>query len=842
MKLINTTLLLMIVMFAGFGSAFPWDDSLDAYWSFDESSGTVLPDRSGNGFVGTLFNMTDSDWVTGILGNALEFDGINDIVNTTFINSYATADNFSMNFWLNTTNADFNSKEIYGVLAGDNSFFGHVYAAGLDFRFSFTDSNGNNTNGQSTTPINTGTYNMITIVRDTSADTISMWVNGALEIGVTDNSVASINFLDKAMFMGGRNNQGTASTHTNGSLDEFAIFGRALNQSEINELFNGGAGIPFGGANVSVTLTVPANASTHTGSINLSANLVSFAGLNLTNATLIVWNSTGFTFNETTISLTGQSNISSFNITGFTFDTYEWNIVACANSSSSTECVYSQNNFTFDWIGFEVIDEIFNNQTTEGNVETFSLEILTQTGFSPIEANLIWNGTVNPGTIISLGGNSYNFTHEMTIPSIDADTNITFFWQLIFNTGSEFQANTTEQTQLVLDLNVDDCSVLSLVILNYSLFEEESQAILNGTIEIDLNLRSSDNSQSVLNFSQEYVNVTTAAVCLNAGSLDVATFIMEITTSYTAPNFAQEFHNIQAGILSSATAPINISLFDLASADSTIFALTYKGLDFLPIPGSLFNIQRRYIADGDFKSVEVVEADAEGGAKAHFDVEGVIYRISITLQGVLIDSFDNVKVLCDNVVTGDCSINLNSFSSNTDFTDWESIGGITYTMVFDENARTITTTFNVLDGTPKLITINTTEFSGTEDLLCTDSLTSSAGTLTCNIPLSFGNGSMISRLIVVDLIVTTRIFTISASVEDTFGVDAYVFAFILIATFPLMMISSTIGVVIGLIFGVLASFMLLLVDNSGLLGPASAFMWLLVAGAILVYKLFRRDP
>ena len=40
------------------------ESGLEAYYRFDEESGTSLPDESGNGNTGTLHNMADDDWVT----------------------------------------------------------------------------------------------------------------------------------------------------------------------------------------------------------------------------------------------------------------------------------------------------------------------------------------------------------------------------------------------------------------------------------------------------------------------------------------------------------------------------------------------------------------------------------------------------------------------------------------------------------------------------------------------------------------------------------------------------------------------------------------------------------
>ncbi|HML74352.1 MAG TPA: choice-of-anchor D domain-containing protein [Anaerohalosphaeraceae bacterium] len=57
-----------------------WMEGVKAYWKLDEISGTSAADSSGNGYHGTLMNMSDAAWVAGKRGNALSFDGSNDYV------------------------------------------------------------------------------------------------------------------------------------------------------------------------------------------------------------------------------------------------------------------------------------------------------------------------------------------------------------------------------------------------------------------------------------------------------------------------------------------------------------------------------------------------------------------------------------------------------------------------------------------------------------------------------------------------------------------------------------------------------------------------------------------
>ena len=54
---------------------------LVAHWKFDEGSGDIAHDSSGSGHDGTL--MGDTQWMPGIIGGALAFDGYSDQANNT---------------------------------------------------------------------------------------------------------------------------------------------------------------------------------------------------------------------------------------------------------------------------------------------------------------------------------------------------------------------------------------------------------------------------------------------------------------------------------------------------------------------------------------------------------------------------------------------------------------------------------------------------------------------------------------------------------------------------------------------------------------------------------------
>jgi hypothetical protein len=67
------------------------DNGLDGYWTFDETSGGILHDSSGNGYNGSLVNFPSGqgNWTSGQTGGALQFGGPS-------THEYVSVPNFAM--------------------------------------------------------------------------------------------------------------------------------------------------------------------------------------------------------------------------------------------------------------------------------------------------------------------------------------------------------------------------------------------------------------------------------------------------------------------------------------------------------------------------------------------------------------------------------------------------------------------------------------------------------------------------------------------------------------------------------------------------------------------------
>src|SRR3990167_2241939 len=113
----------------------PSDSNLEMYWSFDEGTGvTFTNDISVNDNRGTLNSITESSWVAGVSGSALDLDGSADYIsikNPTFIDDTAGAvslwvrldvNNSADVLWqVSTTTEAVNFDEFYLAYRGDTT-------------------------------------------------------------------------------------------------------------------------------------------------------------------------------------------------------------------------------------------------------------------------------------------------------------------------------------------------------------------------------------------------------------------------------------------------------------------------------------------------------------------------------------------------------------------------------------------------------------------------------------------------------------------------------------------------------------------------------------------------
>jgi len=216
-----------------------WEQPLVAHWRLDETSGTTASDSSDNGNHGTLVNMNPaSDWVSGRVEGALDFDGWNDYVQVPDSPSFRIADGISILAWINPED----NRE-WRTIA---SKLAHVPYCRTDlYWFLYNRRIGASLAGpcgiwglwRPNVHISTDEWTHVALTYDgfdmimykDGNDRASTWASGSLML--TDGSSTESFYL-------GRNTEW--GEYFDGKIDDVRLYRRALSEDQVETIYNGG--------------------------------------------------------------------------------------------------------------------------------------------------------------------------------------------------------------------------------------------------------------------------------------------------------------------------------------------------------------------------------------------------------------------------------------------------------------------------------------------------------------------------------------------------------------------------------------------------------------------------
>jgi hypothetical protein len=214
-------------------------NGLVAYWSFDEGTGSIAGDSSGNGRIATLLNRPS--WVaSGAIAGALSFDGVDDYA--IFWSQPQSTISISAWVYAQATTDDLLPRIIemagYGFFLAPGAPGSYPMSLGFVSRRSSQD-------GEWRMPANSIAYNSwhhIAVVYDSS----STLNNPDLYIDGVKQTVSRITAPQGTQTVNGGNGQlGLIGKGWDGLIDELRIHNRALTAAEIVSLYGQGNSGPF---------------------------------------------------------------------------------------------------------------------------------------------------------------------------------------------------------------------------------------------------------------------------------------------------------------------------------------------------------------------------------------------------------------------------------------------------------------------------------------------------------------------------------------------------------------------------------------------------------------------
>jgi len=218
---------------------------LVGYWGFDDASGTTAKDISNGGNNATLSG--GPLWTVGKVSAALHFDGKGTTVDT-HKNVLNTSGSYSVATWVQLTN-DSNWATAVSQDGINTSGFYLQYtspSAGSDGgKFAFSLVNADSTSGNTVRatssfgPITNVWYHLVGM-HDASANTIKLYVNGALtattSVGAAWNATGST-VIGRAKWQGG------PVDFWSGKIDDVRVYNRVLSDQDVRDLYNAASAI-----------------------------------------------------------------------------------------------------------------------------------------------------------------------------------------------------------------------------------------------------------------------------------------------------------------------------------------------------------------------------------------------------------------------------------------------------------------------------------------------------------------------------------------------------------------------------------------------------------------------
>lgn len=536
--------------------------------------------------------------------------------------------------------------------------------------------------------------------------------------------------------------------------------------------------------------------------------------------------------------------------------TYEYNeVITVLNNTVCTQI--NQTNFTYilgvNNLTFNVTDEFdlvnstfvewdftlleisqtFDNQTFEGSQEIFIAIIEVDESSTLSQAIFNYNGT-NYTTSIVFSGGTFLITSSITIPSVDVTTNFSFTFFPIIN-GQTFSLQTLEQE--VLNINLSQCGIGDNLLLNMSLFDEETKVGIFGDIEINAQASSKTSGEISAEVNLTLENITSGAICLSPSEA-FENLYLDTEIRYVSTDRVPEFYHIQMADMDNY--PKNLSLFDLSQNDSTEFLVTYKNNNFIFTEDAVIQLQRKYIGEDIYEIVEAPLTGNGGGAVLHIDLNTNKYRASVVKDGELLDFFDNIVFSCENELSGDCTHSLDGTVNPNNDIPIETITDFSYSVSVDEDNQEITVLFAVSSGTPSTINVllKQIDMFGNSSS-CNTTVITSAGSITCDYTDTIEKSILELTISKDDVQLAIKSYVNDPDL-DMDGMNFFI-AFLFMISLVGMAIASPEWMILISVMVLIISGTMLLLQGMSLVMGLGAIAWVVIAAAIIIMKMSKQE-
>ena len=475
----------------------------------------------------------------------------------------------------------------------------------------------------------------------------------------------------------------------------------------------------------------------------------------------------------------------------------------------------------------------YNDTVYEGQQNTLTADVTLTNGNLLTEGTLSYNGTSYSTNIVYSGG-SYEISSTISAPIVSEDTNFSFGFYLTIDGTTYFPLSSN---QTVTNINLSACGVNDTVLLNLSLLDEETKSSIFGDIELNAEIFSKLSGVEVESINLSFENVSYAEICLYP-QIAYPNYLLDGEIRYSSDDHVSEFYNLQKADLEDY--PKNISLFDLASNDSTEFLIIYQDDDILPVEEAIIQLQRKYISEGIYETVEAPITSNGGTAVVHIDLNTNMYRATVVKDGVVLNEFDNLVFQCQSELTGECEQILLGEIDPTNNIDYDTSRDFSSSISRANN--TITLTYSIPSGSASSVNFfleQKDSFGNTT--ICNTTIVSSAGSIDCVFNSTIGD-SYIDLFIYKDGVpMETNTYIIQESSGVDFLENNFIIVLVLLLTLAGLAITSPEWMVLTSILALMISGALWLISGFDFVVGLGLTGFLMVAAIIIILKLAKQE-
>jgi VCBS repeat-containing protein len=209
---------------------------LAAYWAFDEGSGNVAADGSGNGYDGTL---DGAGWAPGRLGAAVALDGIDDAVNMGDVLDFSGTAAWTLSAWFKADTIDTGDQRSIVAKWGGSDPVERAYRLEIGTAQTMeVNLAAENRVVEGITLIEPGLWYHVAVTVDPASQTVALYLNGIEE----DKNSAFTTLLGDSSYPLTIGRRPNGEQPFDGSIDEVRFYSRVLSAEEISTLSNPSSG------------------------------------------------------------------------------------------------------------------------------------------------------------------------------------------------------------------------------------------------------------------------------------------------------------------------------------------------------------------------------------------------------------------------------------------------------------------------------------------------------------------------------------------------------------------------------------------------------------------------